>query len=486
MSAHHDRRIRRRTSVTEPPGGSRSTPQQQWFAASLRTDDPNKDVYIKVPSASTPNHNRSRRRHKPSTTGVKSPRNSSDNTMQRVKYEPKNQVLERGQSFGEDYLSESRAALLQRRRALRSGNSQVYRPPVGPPQNGLDISTSGRNTNEIPAVFNSPLVHHHNNDGSSKIHISRRGSIDILSAAQSKVAPDVRTAPPLPPAQQYVPVNLSDTRGRMTVTDLSSPRNQTSHSLQNEIQSRNTSEHDQKNYQVATIASEVRNRTRIFRMENMSARQLLLENLRLQDRISMLEENETHNKVHDTRNTNIDVSNVATMHGVSALASTNADLSRRVQRAIQAEAAALNKVRTLEEENLRQQKRFAELVEISRRQESDRNESEEQWAGTREQLQEAESRVVRLLSRLHIETKNNERLKQLLRDAELRCEELEQGNAAGDEALRSAYVNTQAEVSELRSQVDALRIENARMAKLAEERASQELVHERNIDQLQK
>ena len=170
--------------------------------------------------------------------------------------------------------------------------------------------------------------------------------------------------------------------------------------------------------------SGAREQTRVFRMSGMSPRELVIENLRLQDRMTELQD-----RAHEALiaggsgpsgagRLNAAASNLRVERSVNVLAATNADLSRRVQNAVLGEATAMSRLSKLEEENKLQQQRFAELVEISRGEEKSREEAEKRAEDASAKLKAAEDRIVRLLSRLHVETQNNAKLKARLEKAE--------------------------------------------------------------------
>jgi DNA repair exonuclease SbcCD ATPase subunit len=158
---------------------------------------------------------------------------------------------------------------------------------------------------------------------------------------------------------------------------------------------------------------------------------------------------------------------------VNVLATTNADLSRRVQSAVVGEANAMARLQRMEEEAREQGKRFAELVEIARSEEAAREEAEKVSKECQQKMKEAEDRVVRLLSRLHAETQNTTRLKKLLGEANAKLSEVSNDVYAGDAALSQAYEQTRAECQELRRQVGALRRENTMLVETVRDDAQE-------------
>ena len=72
----------------------------------------------------------------------------------------------------------------------------------------------------------------------------------------------------------------------------------------------------------------------------------------------------------------------------------------------------------MEEESKLQEKRFSELVQISRNEEVSREKAEAFAHECQEALKTAEDRVVRLLSRLHAETSNTTRLKKIVKETQ--------------------------------------------------------------------
>jgi hypothetical protein len=158
---------------------------------------------------------------------------------------------------------------------------------------------------------------------------------------------------------------------------------------------------------------------------------------------------------------------------VNVLATTNADLSRRVQSAVVGEANAMASLQRMEEEAREQGKRFAELVEIARGEEAAREEAEKVSNECQQKMKETENRVVRLLSRLHAETQNTTRLKKLLGEANAKLSEVGSDVHAGDAALSRAYEQTQAECEELRRQVGVLRRENTMLVETVRDDAQE-------------
>jgi hypothetical protein len=221
--------------------------------------------------------------------------------------------------------------------------------------------------------------------------------------------------------------------------------------------------------------SGVREQTRVFRMSGMSPRELVIENLRLQDRMTELQDR-AHDALvmgggalgrHGSEAPNrltAGASNLRVERSVNVLAATNADLSRRVQQAVLGEANAMARLSKLEEENKLQQQRFAELVEISRGEEKSREKAETRAAEAEAKLKATEDRVVRLLSRLHVETQKNSTLKARLEKAEQRLSNADPNTLAGDAALARAYENTQGELQELRDQIRVLRLRNRELS----------------------
>jgi hypothetical protein len=193
----------------------------------------------------------------------------------------------------------------------------------------------------------------------------------------------------------------------------------------------------------SSAGSSVREQTRVFRMSGMSPRELVIENLRLQDRMTELQD-----RAHDAlvggggllggpggdvgSRLNAGASNLRVERSVNVLAATNADLSRRVQHAVLGEASAMARLSKLEEENKLQQQRFAELVEISRGEEKAREAAEMRAAEAEAKLKTTEDRVVRLLSRLHVETQNNSKMKARVDKAEQRLANADPNTLAGE------------------------------------------------------
>lgn len=203
------------------------------------------------------------------------------------------------------------------------------------------------------------------------------------------------------------------------------------------------------NKSFSTGTSNAREQTRIFRMSGMSPRELIIENLRLQDRMTELQDR-AHDALvgrsdaevphflrggssHSTSNSLVvGTSNLRAERSVNILASTNADLSRRVQNAVLGEADAMSRLAKLEEENKQQQQRFAELVQMSRSEEKAREAAEKRAEEANAKLKEAEDRIVRLLSRLHMETKKNAHLKERAEKAERKLSNTDAETLAGE------------------------------------------------------
>jgi hypothetical protein len=200
-------------------------------------------------------------------------------------------------------------------------------------------------------------------------------------------------------------------------------------------------------------------------MSGMTPRELIIENLRLQDQMTEAQEREHEVLVQSMRIMNNGDGNGGggslgersrNNRSVNVLASTNADLSRRVQSAVVGEANAMSRMQKMEENAKDQDIRFSELVEISRNEEHLREKAELHAEECQLKLKTSEDRVVRLLSRFHTETSNNERLKKMLQERDASKDEY-----AGDVAMRTAYEQISAECNELRHQVGELRSKNA-------------------------
>lgn len=412
------RHIVRRTSVTAPLGGRRSSPQQQIFAASLRDPrDVNRDVYIPEPSIHR--SSRSPAASDPDTTVVSSA------------------ITTAKSDYGFDG-SSSRAQLRARRRAARltsEGGSATDLHRKAPTledwstESGLSSDyqgdrggeeTHGGNIRASVAQAQRMLEHTAAHE-QGPMHLS-----NLMSSRASSVNKSVMTAAS---SASEAPRLAPEGRSRMREED------------------------------VLTSS-----RTRIFRMDGVSSRSLVQENLRLQDRVSELQDREhvRQTQMHDLAAT------VRPSRGMSILASTNAELTRRLEMLVKSEARAQEELRAARSEGVQSQRRFAELVEICRTEERGREEAMSRCEQLEQQLKEHEDRHVRLLRRLRAEDQKRSQL------------------AAELAKLRGSTVNPdlQAEVRELRQQVGALRQENARLAQYAQAQANQRLRRERTLDEV--
>ena len=473
------------TDATHIPGGRQSGPQVRGFAASLRTSaSPNNDVYIKVPKSPRLHRSRaiggqekgiSRKR-----SGQKRNKGSRlidskvdvASSTELVRYDPvpapepnDDWYHATNTSSGAAAGGSSRAALLARRRKLRG---VVAEPPapIPAPAPAMIPAPAPATYIELDSMA-MPYNHPHNHRG---VQSSRQQqpalTVDALAQASSRHSSY---------NNNNNNNNSSSTHSRYAGSSVpGSPRRTSSSAVAFNTTIPRTDDRRPPSSVAADVSSfsttsAAKEQTRIFRMSGLTPRELIIENLRLQDHMTELQDRQHESLVANMRLHN-GVDGGSGIGGerraersVNVLATTNADLSRRVQSAVVGEANAMARLQRMEQETKQQEKRFSELVEISRGEEASREEAENVAKECQEKLKVAEDRVVRLLSRLHAETQNTTRLKKLLVEANNRMSEMGAGTQAGDDALARAYENVQAECLELRNQVSDLRDKNSRM-----------------------
>jgi hypothetical protein len=509
--------------VTQPPGGSSASPAGQSFAASLRSEKKNNDVYIKIPprspklhksrhkGGSKANTNRTRNNHgsrnirklhlgdgnlsvSSSTelvtyNGGMNEKSNDDwyysshrqHNLQQEQHHQQHQHYQHHQHQhrqqqqqqqqhqrkyspvhdpelydlpASSTTTNSRAALLARRRELRGESA----PPAPTSQSIFTSTHQHENVNlqkrQPPSTARLTVEALAESSSQQSTHSSRYAS---SSPPQSPKRGPIRAGPPT----SYTLRSKGPPPSTVAFNTTIHPQHQ---------QQRSSSEpaHNVKSNSVTS--TNAREQTRIFRMSGMTPRELIIENLRLQDQMTELQDRGHEALVARSRGIAVDDhGNSRTDRSVNVLASTNADLSRRVQSAVVSEANAMARMQRMEEDAKDQERRFSELVQIARIEEEKREQSEMYAQECEEKLKIAEERVVRLLSRLHAETQNTTRLKKLLKEAENK-------QIDGDDvALNNAYEQVAAECNELRRQVGELRNKNANLINALNEQSREQL-----------
>jgi len=485
MSNENYRRSKPQTDVTST-SRSMSGPQTTRFAASLRKEkNPNRDVFIKTKSPKLHksrvsqgeksvrrrNEHKQRRGTSSSSSRFVDSKVDVGSSLELVRYDPPqanddwyhtSQQSSPGhqQESASDVnnMSSQRAALLARRRKLRGIDEPSA--PTAPPSQPVAPTSEQRHHQSQHHQHQSQHHHqqhhqqqHHHSSSHRNVAVGRatRPALTVDALAEASFRDSTFTS-----RSRYAGSSAPGSPKRTPSTT-----NVSFGTSINRVPGRDRRPPSSIAADSTTTNGAAREQTRIFRMSGLTPRELVIENLRLQDQMTELQDRQHESIVTNMRLNSgeggIVVNDRRTDRSVNVLATTNADLSRRVQSAVVGEANAMARLQRMEEETKQQEKRFSELVEISRNEEKAREESETFANECQASLRVAEDRVVRLLSRLHAETQNTTRLKKMVAEGNDRSN----GEQAGDAALARAYEQTQAECEELRSQVGQLRQQNS-------------------------
>ena len=507
------------TEVTQIPGGRDSGPQNLGWAASLRSESPNRDVYVKVPSSPKLHSSRVVAGREKKLRSSHHHRHQSPPGTDLVRYDPPppsddwyhSPTSSPSRDPEVDLAStqsNSRATLLARRRQLRGGGGgsssseaaedphQASHQALHPAFNSqphpltVDALEKAQQTQQHHHHHHQQQHHHHHQQQQQQHHQQhhhqqqqqQHNAFTTSQAPRSRYAGSSapgspRRAPSAAPSSA-VAFNTAVQRDEHTSRTYA----ETASSSSKRSNKRNGG-----GINGSGGGGSARDQTRIFRMSGMTPRELVIENLRLQDHMTELQ-NQQHETMVASREISASMGGAGSIVGssggdlgvsrraersVNVLATTNADLSRRVQSAVVGEANAMASLQRMEEEAREQGKRFAELVEIARGEEAAREEAEKVSNECQQKMKETENRVVRLLSRLHAETQNTTRLKKLLGEANAKLSEVGSDVHAGDAALSRAYEQTQAECQELRRQVGVLRRENTMLVETVRDDAQE-------------